>query len=138
MESRRLSQADLARQAGMSRSYISRLFSGDEAALTDENMLGLLKVFSGNQHMQAELVAARCMDVRNGPGSEAVEISVKRAERGSGPSRTGQDDKVLDKVQEVQLGEEAEKAFAWLRSQCPVNGELEKHLIAYAKLMGMK
>ena len=35
-------------------------------------------------------------------------------------------------------GTETERAFAWLRSQCPVNADLEKHLVAYAKLMGMR
>ena len=132
MEGRRLSQAELARHAGLSKSYVSRLFSGDEAALTDDNMTALLKVFSANQHTQAELVAARCMDARVGPGAEAVRISVERSEP-DGPSVERE-----TALPQVQLGEETERAFAWLRSQCPVNGELEKHLVAYAKLMGMK
>ena len=129
-EHRRLSQADLARDAGLSRSYVSRLLSGENADLSDENFTLILKVFAADQRTQAELVAARCMDARIGPGSEAVEISVKRAERGSV-------EREADRPQ-VQLGEETERAFAWLRSQCPVNGELEKHLVSYARLMGMK
>jgi transcriptional regulator with XRE-family HTH domain len=126
MEGRRLSQADLARQAEVSRSYVSRLFSGEDAALTDESMVALLKVFAANPHTQAELVAARCMDVRNGPGAELVEVRIQKTE-----GRTEQ-------APQVQLGEETERAFAYLRSQCPVNGELEKHIVSYAKLMGMK
>ena len=129
MEGRRLSQAELARHAGLSRSYVSRLFSGDEAALTDENMTALLTVFSANRHTQAELVAARCMDARVGPGSESVEVKVKNAE--SGGNRQPE-------AQQIQLGEETERAFAWLRAQCPVNSDLEKHIIGYAKLTGMK
>jgi transcriptional regulator with XRE-family HTH domain len=133
MEGQRLNQAELAREAGLSRSYVSRLFSGEDAALTDENMIALLKVFSSNPRTQAELVAARCMDARVGPGSEHVEIAIK--------TRDKVEDKVRDKVAErpqVPLGEEAERAFAWLRSQCPVNSDLEKHLISYARLVGMK
>ena len=129
MERRRLNQAELAREAGMSRSYVSRLFSGEDAALTDENMAAILKVFGADQRTQAELVVGRCMDVRNGPGSELVEVRIQKAE-----DRTEHPPKSV----QVELGEETERAFAWLRSQCPVNGDLEKHLVAYAKLMGMK
>ena len=38
---------------------------------------------------------------------------------------------------EVELSHETERAVAWLRSQCPVNPELEKHLVGYAKLTGL-
>jgi len=39
---------------------------------------------------------------------------------------------------EIELSAETERAFAWLRSQCPLNPDLEKHLVGYAKLTGMK
>ncbi len=38
---------------------------------------------------------------------------------------------------EVHLSQETERAFAWLRSQCPLNPDLEKHLVGYAKLTGI-
>ena len=38
----------------------------------------------------------------------------------------------------VELAQETERAFAWLRAQCPINPEMEKHLIGYARLLGMK
>jgi hypothetical protein len=39
---------------------------------------------------------------------------------------------------QVQLAQETERAFAFLRSHCPINSDLEKHLVGYAHLMGMK
>src|SRR4051812_10619179 len=97
MEGKRWSQADLAREAGLSRSYVSRLFSGEDAALTDDNMIALLGVFSTNKASQAELVAARCMDVKKGPGAEMVEVRIQKAE-----DRTEHPPKSV----QVELGEE--------------------------------
>jgi hypothetical protein len=108
---------------------MSRVMSGEQADLPDESFVAILKVFSGDLQAQAELVAARCMDVRVGPGSEQVEISIKGA---------GRADKRDAGPVEVHLSEETERAFAWLRSQCLVNADLEKHLIGYARLTGMK
>jgi transcriptional regulator with XRE-family HTH domain len=125
-ERRQLNQSDLAKLSGISRSYISRLFGGEARDLSDANFTALLKVFAADPQAQAELVAARCMDARVGPGSELVEITVKK----SNPQSA--------KFPDVELTAETERAFAWLRSQCPVNPDLEKHLIGYAKLTGMK
>lgn len=130
IERRQMNQSDLANQSGISKSYISRLFSGVAKELSDENFVAVLKVFAADPQAQAELVAARCMDVRVGPGSELVEISVK----GRAPVRSEKQQEFPD----VELSHETERAFAWLRSQCPVNPELEKHLVGYAKLTGMK
>lgn len=130
VEHRQLNQSDLAKLSGISKSYISRLFSGEFQALSDENFTALLKVFSADPQAQAELVAARCMDARVGPGSELVEIAVKTPEaRGKNQAPA---------FPSVELAHETERAFAWLRSQCPLNPDLEKHLIGYAKLTGMK
>jgi len=126
-----LRQADIVRESGLSRSHVSRLFKGDQKMVYDIDVSAILRVFRSNPHDQAELVAARCMDVRTGPGAELVEITVKsegQAQR-SGRER---------EIQEVQLSHETERAFAWLRSQCPVNADLEKHLVGYARLTGMK
>jgi transcriptional regulator with XRE-family HTH domain len=129
-ERRRLNQSDLARESGLSRSFVSRLMSGESRELSDANFIGLLKVFAAEPGAQAELVAARCRDARVGPGAELVEIRVKAAGKAArfepGPG------------EEVQLGEEAERAFGWLRRQCPLNPDLEKHLVGYARLTGMK
>lgn len=130
IERRQMNQSDLAKQSGISKSYISRLFSGVATELSDENFVALLKVFAADPAAQAELVAARCMDVRTGPGAELVEISVK----GRAPAKSEKQ----KEFPEVELSHETERAFAWLRSQCPVNPELEKHLVGYAKLTGMK
>jgi len=128
-ERRHLAQTDLAKHSNLSRSYISRLLSGDHADLSDDNFVAILKVFSADKRAQAELVAARCMDARVGPGAELVQISIKDAARAE--SRQVE-------LPQVHLSEETERAFAWLRSQCPLNSDLEKHLVGYAKLTGMK
>ncbi len=132
-ERRHLNQSDIARGANLSRSYISRLFSGESHELSDQNFTAVLKIFSADQLAQAELVAARCMDAKAGaagaPGAELVEIKVKGATSA---------EKTEFGFPQVHLSQETERAFAWLRSQCPLNPDLEKHLVGYAKLTGMK
>ena len=132
-ERRHLNQSDIARGAGLSRSYISRLFSGESHELSDQNFTAVLRFFSADQLAQAELVAARCMDAKAGaagaPGADLVEIKVKVA----GPAEKGESE-----FPQVHLSQETERAFAWLRGQCPLNPDLEKHLVGYARLTGMK
>ena len=140
-ERRGLNQTELARRAGLSKSYVSRLLNAEEADLSDENFVLILKVFSGDPRAQAELVGARCMDVRVGPGSELVEIKIKDPHPTL--SRSDQERETYPvgasvRLPDVHLSQETERAFAWLRSQCPINADLEKHLIGYAKLTGMK
>ena len=130
LERRSMNQSELAKFSGISRSYISRLLSGEFSELSDTNFTSLLKVFSADPQAQAELVAARCMDARVGPGSELVEISVK--------GRTPDKGTKLHEFPVVELSHETERTIAWLRSQCPVNPDLEKHLVGYAKMLGMK
>lgn len=124
-------QADIARESGLSRSHVSRLFNGDQKAIYDPDMAAILRVFHKDPRDQAELIAARCMDVRIGPGAELVEIMIKVRTKTSGPTSANE-------FENVELSHETERAFAWLRSQCPVNPDLEKHLVGYARLTGMK
>lgn len=124
-------QADIARESGLSRSHVSRLFSGGQKAIYDSDMAAILRVFHKDPRDQAELLAARCMDVRIGPGAELVEITIKGRTKTSGPTSANE-------FENVELSHETERAFAWLRSQCPVNPDLEKHLVGYARLTGMK
>jgi transcriptional regulator with XRE-family HTH domain len=124
-------QADIARESGLSRSHVSRLFTGDQKALYDSDMAAILRVFHHDPRDQAELIAARCMDVRIGPGAELVEITIRGQTRSS-------DHASADVFENVELSHETERAFAWLRSQCPINPDLEKHLVGYARLTGMK
>jgi len=132
-EQRKLTQMDLAAQSGLSRSYISRLFSGGNADLSAKNLKAILSIFNTDKRAQAELLAAHCQDARAGasgtPVFDLVEIRVK----------DGKADPAGPKLEEIiHLSEETERAFAWLRSQCPLNAELEKHLVGYSKLTGMK
>lgn len=128
-EKNELKQADIVRESGLTRSHLSRLFTGDQKLIYDADMAAILRVFRRNPRDQAELVAARCMDVRTGPGSELVEITIKS---------DGQRSEREREIQDVELSHETERAFAWLRSQCPINSDLEKHLVGYARLTGMK
>jgi len=124
-----LKQADIVRESRLTRSHVSRLFTGGQTLVYDADFAAILRVFRRNPHDQAELVAARCMDARNGPGAELVEITIKgEAERREGRHRP----------EEIELSHETERALAWLRSRCPVNPALEEHLVGYARLTGMK
>jgi transcriptional regulator with XRE-family HTH domain len=138
-ERRQLNQSDLAKRSGISNSYISRLYSGESRDLSDANFAGLLNAFVTDPAAQAEIIAARCMDVREiarfakAPGADLVEIRVKPTEaRTKNIAQSGSDLPV------VELSHETERAFEWLRSQCPINPDLEKHLVGYAKLTGMR
>ena len=132
-ERRQLNQSDLAKLSGISRSYISRLFSGVAQELSDDNFIAVLKVFAADPAAQAELVAARCMDARVGPGSELVDIAVR------GPKPKSETEKRPElEFPDVELSHDTERAFAWLRGQCPLNPDLEKHLVGYARMLGMK
>jgi len=130
-ERNELRQADIVRESGLTRSHVSRLFKGDQKMVYDIDVSAILRVFRSNPHDQAELVAARCMDVRTGPGAELVEITIKSEGQAQQSGRERE-------IQEVELSNETERAFAWLRSQCPINADLEKHLVGYARLTGMK
>lgn len=125
-------QADIVRDANLTRSHVSRLFSGEQRSITDEDLIAVLKAFR-DAHDQAELIAARCMDVRVGPGAQFVEINVT-APAGTAAVRGD----LPREFPVVELCHETERAFEWLRGQCPLNPDLEKHLVGYARLTGMK
>ncbi len=136
-EQRHLNQSDLSRASGLSRSFISRVMSGESRDLSDQNVVAILKVFTADPLAQADLVAARCLDARQVavaagiPGASQVEIKVKMERR--------EHDAVSGSVSpQLLLAQETERAFAWLRSQCPLNPDLERHLVGYARLLGMK
>jgi len=124
-------QADIARESGLSRSHVSRLFKGDQKTIYDSDMVAILRVFQADPSDQAKLIAARCMDARIGPGADLVQITVN-------DQATAKSDPSASEFENVELSHETERAFAWLRSQCPVNPDLEKHLVGYARLTGMK
>jgi transcriptional regulator with XRE-family HTH domain len=135
-ELRRLNQTDVAKHSGISRSFVSRLFSGELHDMSDANFVALLNVFAADPQAQAEIIVARCLDTleiaraAKITGASLVEIAVKSSEARAKSSGIA--------MPLVNLAEETERAFAWLRSQCPLNPDLEKHLVGYAKLTGMK
>ena len=136
-ERRQLNQSDLAKRSGVSNSHISRLYNGESRDLSDANFVGLLSAFATDPAAQAEIIAARCMDIREiarfakAPGADLVEIATRQTHR---PVESAK----ATRLPVVELSHETERAFEWLRSQCPINPDLEKHLVGYAKLTGMK
>lgn len=124
-------QADIVRTTGIPRSQISRIFNGDQKYITGTDLSALLSCFRDPRD-RAEIIAARCRDVCTGPGAELVEIKV------TGPAAASAKSAKQSEFPHVELSHETEKAFAWLRSQCPFNPDLEKHLVGYARLTGMK
>ena len=128
-ERNQLRQADVVRDAGLTRSHVSRLFSGEQRTITDEDFVSLLKAYR-DKHDQAELIAARCMDVRVGPAAALVEINVKTSTPGKATSHGNE-------LPDVELSHETEEMFRWLRRQCPLSPAMEKHLLGFAKMMGM-
>ncbi len=126
-----LTQTEIARHAGLTQSHISRVFNGEHRTITNEDFVKLIGAFK-DMRDRAEIIAARCMDVRVGSGADQVKIIVE------GPARdTGKGAK-QNEFPEIELSHETERAIAYLRSQCPINPDLEKHLLGYARLMGMK
>lgn len=129
-ERNQLRQADVVRDSGLTRSHVSRLFSGEQRTITEEDFLSLLKAFHEKRD-QAELIAARCMDYRVGPAAALVEINVT-------VPRSGAEGAVaVRKDPDVELSHETEEMFRWLRRQCPLSPAMEKHLLGFAKMMGM-
>jgi hypothetical protein len=124
-------QADVVRTTGIPRSQVSRIFTGDQKYITETDLTALLNCFREPRD-RAEIVAARCQDVCIGPGAELVEIGIK------GPAPASAKATKQSEFPYVELSHETERAFAWLRSQCPLNPDLEKHLLGYARLTGMK
>src|SRR5262249_13523991 len=124
-------QADIGRLSGLTRSHVSRIFAGEQKNVTDDDFIALLRPFG--KHAQAEIIAARCMDAKAGaagnPGADLVEVKIRNAP----PA-----EKRELELPEIHLSRETERAFAWLRTQCPINPDLEQHLVGYARLTGMK
>lgn len=134
-ERNQLRQADIVRDSGLTRSHVSRLFGGEQRTITDEDFIALLKSFRDRRD-QAELTAARCLDVRVGPAAHLVAIEVQLPQPGAAGAvavRTVAECKLPD----VELSHETEEMFRWLRRQCPLSPALEKHLLGFAKMMGM-
>lgn len=129
-ERNQLRQADIVRESGLTRSHISRLFSGEQRTITDEDFVSLLKAYRDKRD-QAELTAARCMDVRIGPAAGLVEINVTVPKAGAAGAVA------VRKEPDVELSHETEEMFRWLRRQCPLTPAMEKHLLSFAKMMGM-
>lgn len=135
-DERGLTHAEIARQSGVSRSFISRVCSGESRDFSDPHFVAILKVFAADPKSQAQIIAARCTDswypaeAAAIPGAELVEITIKttsNAEKG--------EVNVTNRSEKFHLTKEVEDAIDWLRSQCPVNPELQRHLVGYARLL---
>jgi hypothetical protein len=127
---------DVAERAGISRGAMSRVFSGETFDLSDKNFVAILKAFAADPKAQAELIVARCMDAtqctraENIAGAELVHIGIKQSAKAENIA--------VELSENVHLSKETERAISYLRSQCPVNSDLEKLLVTHARLMGMR
>ncbi len=144
-ERNQLRQADVVRDSGLTRSHVSRLFSGEQRTITDEDFIFILKAYRDRRD-QAELTAARCMDMRIGPAAQLVDITVNLPQPGAEAAmaeRTVAEHTVAvravaeRKLPDVELSHETEEMFRWLRRQCPLSPAMEKHLLSFARMMGM-
>ncbi|MGZ4964289.1 MAG: helix-turn-helix domain-containing protein [Limisphaerales bacterium] len=136
-DERGITHTEIARQSGVSRSFISRVLSGESQDFSNQHFVAILKVFAADPTSQAEIIAARCTDAwhpaeaANIPGANLVEIKIHgTAEE---PGKVGRHDG--GRYASIHLTKEVEDAIDWLRSQCPVNPELQRHLVGYARLL---
>ncbi len=135
-DERGLTHAEIARQSGVSRSFISRVCAGESRDFSDQHFVAILKVFAADPKSQAEIIAARCTDARHPAeaadvaGAALVEITIKP----TGKAEKGEID-LTNRSEKFHLTKEVEDAIDWLRSQCPVNPELQRHLVGYARLL---
>lgn len=131
LEANRKTQKDLAEASGVTRPVISRLISGDQQDMTDENFASLLASITRDQRERAEIIKARCEDARVGPGSELVEISIKG-------KKEAKEEGAFGFGEQVKLPYEDERALAFLRSQIPLNPALSDMVRSHARLLGLK
>ena len=127
-----LTQQGIARGAGLFDAQISRLINGKQIFIEPENLAKICKMFEKDPRTgestplrQASLIAAHCMDHRNGPGSQFVKISLD-APFGETPAK------------QVELSPQTERAFTYIRQTIHAQKQFEKFIIQLAEMMGMK
>jgi transcriptional regulator with XRE-family HTH domain len=77
LERKRLSQAELARVAGISEALISKWMNGQQTFVSAEDLGKICGYISRNPKEQAELVKAHLYDEMGAPGSELITITIK-------------------------------------------------------------
>ena len=115
---------DIARHLGSSEAHASRLVSGRQKFVSDEDFIKILEKVATTQRDRAALVAARCLDHKIGPGSEMVRISI-----GNKKSKG-------EREFQLELDQETEEAFDYLRSIIPQNPKVKEMVIGWAGLLG--
>ena len=90
-ERRHLNQSDIARNCGLSRSFISRLLSGESHDLSDENFTAILNSFSADPSRPkpscGRPVPGRPARAAGTPGAHLVDIEVKGAGKAENRNR---------------------------------------------------
>src|SRR4051812_32424345 len=76
-EENKREQKEIADAAQVAQSQVSRWFSGLQKTISDPDFAAVLAVITKDPRQRAEIIAARCRDVKIGPGAELVEITVK-------------------------------------------------------------
>lgn len=120
-----LSQSEIVRRAQWDKASMSRTFGGDRAP-DNKEFAELVAVIAKTPRQRAELVAARCEDMRNGPGSEMVEILVRGKPIEQAPPSA------------IKLPQKYEKVMEFLRGEIINRPTLGDFLTDYARQIGMK
>ena len=126
-----VNQHQLAERIDLYDAQVSRILKGKQTFINPKELEKYLNFFAkdarGNPTPmnQAALVAAHCMDMRIGPGSEFVKISIEMPVSGGVPPR-------------VELSPEAESAMGYIRKAISSQKDMEQFLFTLAKMMGMK
>lgn len=122
----RLTQREISDASGVAKTQVALIFSGARAWVSDKDFASLVLATAKTARERAELVAARCEDVRNGPGADQVEITIKGKPRAADPEPP------------VRLPHNLERALSYVREQIPLNPALADFVLNQAKLLGMK
>jgi transcriptional regulator with XRE-family HTH domain len=79
MERKRVNAAELSRITDVDRATISRWVNGSQLRMSDESLERIARALTDNPVEQAELIAARMLDIRTGPGSDLIAVTIAKS-----------------------------------------------------------
>jgi transcriptional regulator with XRE-family HTH domain len=131
LEKRGWPAAEISRKTGLQQSWLSRIIRGQQTSTEHDDFIAVLRCFGKDERGhptpadQAQIIAARLMDHRIGPGAELVKVSVQ-SESGSA-SRP---------VKTPKISPEEDRALEFLRLS-PYRDKIRPMIIILAKTFGM-
>lgn len=78
LEKKKISQTELSRLTELSQAHLSKLINGVQIWLSPEDLDAICTSVTNEKLEQAELIRAHLMDECNGPGSDLIDIQIKR------------------------------------------------------------